>query len=160
VQPCPHRRGGGAPDCESLHEPSCRRLQRGQGGRTDGVGVLARGAALELEIGEHPPLRAVLQRDNGIRDAEVDKSLRADDAAGAAGAIHDDAGPGIANDARVTVGQLRVGAADAARNVHLPVFGQGPPIEDDEVLAAGAHAGELLRRHARRVAGVLDQLSK
>ena len=115
---------------------------------------------LEIEPGQRPALRAVLQRHHRIGDPEIDQRLRADDGARAAGAIDDDLGLGIGGDGADAQHQLAVRAADAARNVHLAVFREGPAVDDDEVLPGATHGLEVLRGDVRGVLLVLDQLAE
>ena len=115
---------------------------------------------LEREAGQEPALGAVLQRVDRIGDAEVDQRLRADDGAGAAGAVDDDLGLRVGNEVADAQRQLAVRAADAAGDVHLAVFGERAAVDDDEILAGVAHGLELLRSHAGRVLFVLDQLAE
>ncbi len=133
---------------------------RGQGTFIDFVRILSRGAVFEFEIGQTPTLRAVFERVDWIRHAEVDERLRAKYRTGAAGAIHNDFRIRVADDARYAVRQLGVGAAGAAGNGHLVVLTQWSPIEQHEILARLFHGQNVLSREAWRVVHVLDEFPK
>ena len=139
-------------------EPLRPRPQRSSLGT--GLAVTAIGIARELKPGEEPALRPVLQRKDGIGDAEVDQGLGADDRAGAAGAVHYDPGLRIGCDVADAQHELSVRAADAAGDAHLAVFGPGPAVDDDEIVAPLPHRLEIARGNPRGVALVLDDFAE
>ena len=124
------------------------------------VGVAPPGTMLQAEPGEEPALGAVLQRIDWIGDAEIDERLRADDGACPPCAIDDDFRVGTGDQVADTKHKLAVGAADAAWDGHFAVFGERPPVDDDDVLPGVAHGLEGLRRHARGVPVMLHQLAE
>ena len=90
----------------------------------------------------------------------IDQRLRADDRAGAAGAIDDDGGLGVRRGAAGAQHQFGAGHADRAGNVHGGVFVEPPDIEDLHIGFAGDQASDLFRAQRRRMPAMLDQFAK
>ena len=88
------------------------------------------------------------------------QSLGANDRARASGAIHHDPRLGIGRDRADADRQFAVRAADAARNVHLLVFGERAAVDDHHIIAALDHRIELGRSDARGMQLVLDDLAE
>ena len=110
----------------------------------------------DLEAGEVPAHRAVLERHDFMRNAGVDQRLRADDAARAAGAVHDDQGVRRADQIVRAIREFGAGAVDAAGDADLFVFRQGPAVENHDFLAALDLGLDVGRFHARRLVMMLD----
>ncbi len=117
-------------------------------------------AAVGHQAGERPAHRAVAQRHHLVRQAGVDQRLRADDAAGAAGAIDDDQRVGRGRDVVDAQHQLGARHVGGARDRDALEFVERPAVDHDHVGAAAHQAVELLGGDARRIAGVLDVLAE
>ena len=115
---------------------------------------------LEAEARQRPTLRAVLECDHRIGHTEINERLGADDGARAARTVDDDLGVGIRRDVADAQHQLPVRAADAARDVHFVIFGEGAPVDDHEVFAGTTHGLQLQGGDARGVTLVLDKLAE
>src|SRR5262249_15637033 len=81
VQPCFDLPGRSCSTAMPLRQGPGAGSKLGEPSRIYPVRVTPRGAALELETGENPTLRAILQRIHRVRDTEIDQRLRADDRA-------------------------------------------------------------------------------
>ena len=132
-----------------------------------GIGALKRSdcaapgrAVFERVLGQRPPDGAVAQRNDLVGDAGVDQRLRADDRAGAAGAVHDNGRLAIRRGLAGAQDQLGAGHADRARNVHGCVFVETPDVEDGNVGAGRYQRGDVVGRQRRRVSAGLDQFTK
>ena len=124
------------------------------------LGAEAGGAVLAGETGQFPAHGAVLQGRDLVGNAGVDQALGADDAARAAGAVDDDQRFRVGRDLVDPVDQFGTGHVDAARNVHAPVFLDGPAVQDHHVPARPNGLVQCLGRQAGRVVGVLDEFAE
>ena len=107
-----------------------------------------------------PAHRAVAQRHHLVRQAGVDQRLRADDAAGAAGAIDHHQRVGRRRDVADAQHQLGARHVGGARDRDALEFVERAAVDHHHVGAAAHQAVELLGGNARRVAGVLDVLAE
>ena len=126
----------------------------------DLAAMLPLGIPFELQPGEGPTLRAVLERIDGVGDAKVDQRLRADDRSCAAGAVDDNRRPRVRHQVRHPQRQLTVRAANSAGNAHLAVFDHRPTVEDDAVGVRRAHCLQRLSRNMGCSVRLLDELAE
>ncbi len=124
------------------------------------VAIALRSAVLQRQVGQVPALGAVLQRVDGVGNAQVDQGLRADDGARAARAIDHDGRGRIGHQAAHAQRQLAIGAADGAGDVHLVELGDGPAVQHHQGQARRLARRQLLGRDARRAVGVFGQFAK
>ncbi len=124
------------------------------------VGIAAARAVFELQIFEVPALRAVFERVDGIGNAKIDQRLRADNAAGAAGAVDHDGGVRPRRERMSAQRQFAVGAADAARDAHLLVFRKRTAVQHDQVVAAALTFGQFAGADAGGVENLFGQFAE
>ena len=107
-----------------------------------------------------PAHGAVAQRHYSVRHAGIDQRLRADDAAGAAGAVDDNEGIGRGRDVVYAQDQFRARHVDAGRDRDARIFVVGAAVEYHHV-GAGAHVRvELVGADRGRAAGMLDEFAE
>ena len=114
----------------------------------------------DLEPGEVPRHRAVLQRHDPVAEPGIAQRLRADDAARAAAAIDDDRRIGRRHQVGEAIDQLGAGYADRARNAVVLVFLIGPAVEDRDIGAAVDQGFQVGRGNPRRAGLVLDDFGE
>ncbi|MNI41801.1 hypothetical protein D3C73_960630 [compost metagenome] len=90
-------------------------------------------AVLQLLAGQGPADGAVAQGRHRVGDAGVDQRLRADDAAGAACAVDDDARGRVGGQLPCTQHQFRPRYADAGGDAHGLVFVETPSVEHHHI---------------------------
>ena len=115
---------------------------------------------LQLEAGEMPAHRAVLERRDRVGDARVDEALRANDGARPSRAVHDDnslrIGCNVVNPQR----QLRARHIGRGGNIHAVVLLERPRVDDHHVASLIEHRLDLGRGKSRGFVGMLDKLAK
>ena len=117
-------------------------------------------AVIAGEAREMPAHGAVAQRHHLVGHAGIDQRLRADDAAGAAGAIDHDQRVGRGRDVVHAQHQFGARHVDAGRDRDARIFVVRPAVEHHHV-GAGAHQRvELVGADAGRAAGVLDEFAE
>ncbi|MNG97801.1 hypothetical protein D3C79_569240 [compost metagenome] len=114
----------------------------------------------QRQVDQVPALGAVFQRVHRVFDTQVDQRLRADDAAGAPGAVDHYRRVRVADQVFQAVAEFTVGAAGGAGDVHLGELLQRSAVEQHQRLALALPLGQCLGADARGVADVLDQLAK
>ena len=159
----------GSPGCErrpvypgnpaALGYPG-RRLDRRPPPGLGNVGRPPRRTVHDLEAGQVPGHRTVLQRHDPIAEAGVAQRLRPDNAAGAAAAVDDHHRLGRRHHIGEAVDQLRARHADRGRDAVVVVLLVGPAVEDRDVGAAVDQRLQIGRRYPRRPGLVLDDLGK
>ena len=125
------------------------------------TGASARpGIALQLQPREPPRLRPALQRDDPVRHAGVDQRLRADDAAGAAGAGDDDQRIRVGHQIGEAMHQLGAGAAHRARHMKAVELLDRTAVEHRQLRPLAPDPVEFVGGDMRRVPVDLDDLGK
>ena len=121
---------------------------------------LARLTVLQFLTGQGPANGAVAQGRHRVGDAGVDQRLRADDAAGAAGAVDDDARGRVRCQLPGAQHQFGARYADAGGNAHGLVFIEAPGIEHYHVGVVVEQCLDFLCRKRRRVALAFHQFAE
>ena len=159
AEPGVERRAVDAPDAEApgdiVGEPP-RRLGRRLADRRQ----RRPGIALQLQPGEPPGLRPALQRDDPVRHAGVDQRLRADDAAGAAGAGDDDQRIRVGHQIGEAMHQLGAGAAHRAGHMKAVELLDRAAVEHRDLRALAPDTVEFGGGDVRRVPVDLDDLGE
>ncbi len=146
-------------DSAILRDPLRRflRPRQGVGGNLRRASVLA---VVTGKAGEAPAHGAVAQRHHLVRHAGIDQRLRADDAAGAAGAIDHHHSIRRRRDIAHAQHQLRAGYVGGGWDRYARIFVERATVEHDEIGFFAQQAFELLRRDIRRVICMLDEFTE
>lgn len=110
--------------------------------------------------GQGPADGAVAQGGHRVGDAGVDQGLGADDAAGASGAVDDNAGCRVRCQLAGAQHQLRPRHADATGNAHGLVFVETPGVEHHHVSLAVEQGLDFFRRQGRRMPLAFHQFAE
>ena len=110
--------------------------------------------------GQGPADGAIAQGRHGVGYAGIDQRLGADNAAGASGAVDDDAGGRVRRQLTGAQHQLGAGHADAGGDAHGLVFVEAAGVEHHHIGLAVEQGLHLFGGQGRRVAFTLHQLAE